>query len=587
MAFFTFLYGGSFRWFWILVLWLGLAMADSLLAQNALSVQASPTADTSQIPVAPIAATTTDTNTNPAPVPTPTPTPASPVAAPANEPATNAEPKPVASLAQTTLPPAAAPQPALASIPASPAISVSTQSSGFPLDVVLLAFGSLGGFVLYQTGLTRAKNCGHTATLLLTGMFFALIGYWAGGFAVQSGGIGDSHAALAQTLPDNERTGLDHELGLMVAGHHWGLMGSSGFFLITDGIGHNENSSDSQGDTATLFLAGAAFLVLAVAAAFGAGLERSRLLPMAAGAFLTGAILYPLLANWIWGGGWLAELGHEFKLGHGFVDQGGAVVAHVTAGTLALVIAMILKPRYGRMGRDQVYRSIPGHNMPFAVLGTSLLLVTLTMANSFDGGSPGPVPEMAAINTLLAASGGFLVSYLASGRKRVLPMVLCRGLLGGAISVSAGSMLIDPWAAFIIGAVAALVMFGAMNWLDWRRIDDPAGTCATHGAAGAWGALALGFFADGHAGGYNGVEGPVRGLFFGGAWRQLAAQAIGVAAGFLIIFILGFICFGLIQKILGMRADLIEETDGLDWPQTGALGYQADMELEEPAPQSK
>jgi Amt family ammonium transporter len=568
MVFFTFLYGRSFHWPLMLVLWLGFALAGHLPAQtNAISVQASPAADTNQIPVAPIATNMPETNTAPVAV------------APTSEPAPNAEPKPAVAVLQATLPPAAVPQPAPVT---SPAISAPTQNSGFPLYSILLAFGSLGGFVLYQSGLTRAKNCGHTSTLLLAGVFFALIGYWAGGFAVQSGGIGDGHAALAQPLPDNERTALDHELGPMLADHHWGLMGSSGFFLITDGIDHNGNSWDSQGGGAALFLAGAAFLVITVAAAFGAGLERARLLPMAVGAFLTGAILYPLLANWTWGGGWLAELGREFKFGHGFVDQGGAVVVHLTAGTLALVIALILKPRYGRMGRDKAYRSIPGHNIPFIVLGTSLLLVTLTMANTFAGGSPGDAPEMAAVNTLLAASGGFLVSYLLAGRKRVLPVVLCRGLLGGAVAVSAGSMLIDPWAAFIIGAVAALVVFGAMNWLDWRRIDDPAGACATHGAAGTWGALALGLFADGHAHGYNGIAGPVRGLFFGGAWRQLAAQAIGVAAGFLIIFILGFICFGLIQKILGTRADLVEEVDGLDWPQTGALGYQADVELEEP-----
>jgi Amt family ammonium transporter len=449
------------------------------------------------------------------------------------------------------------------------------QGSDFPLFPALLALGALGGFVLYQCGLTRAKNCGHTSTLLLLGVFFALLGYWAGGFAVQNGGLGDSHAALPASALQSDRGALDHELGPIVAGHHWGLMGSSGFFLLTDDAEHG------QGQDAMLFLVGAAFLAIAVAAALGAALERGRLLPMVVGSFLIGSVLYPLLANWTWGGGWLAELGREFGLGHGFIDQGGAVVVHVTAGTLALVIAMVLGPRYGRVGREKVYRAIPGHNMPFVVLGSSLLLVTFTAANTFALGSPDDVPEIAAVNTLLGAAAGLLVSYLVASwrRKRPEPAAMCRGLLGGAVAVSAGSALMEPSSAFAVGAVAGLVVIGTVDWLNWRRIDDPTCASAVHGAAGLWGALALGLFANGESGrGANGVEGPVRGLFFGGAWHQLAAQAIGVAVGFTVILILGFICFGLIQKILGTRADLVDEVEGLDLAQTGALGYQPDVE---------
>jgi Amt family ammonium transporter len=587
MAFFTFLCGRSFRPRLILVLGLGFGLSGWLQAQtNTISLQAAPSPDgTNQIPVAPIAQLAPDTNTAPV------------VAAPASNTATNeaAPPPAPAVIPATSTPlmtaaPAPAPKPKLE-------ITGAAQSPGSLLFPALLALGSLGGFVLYQTGLTRAKNCGHTSTLLLLGVFIALIGYWAGGFAVQNGGIGDEHAALSATPADGTRTALDHELGPLLAGHHWGLMGSAGFFLITDETAHNENPAiapptegggwmitnppDTHGAMATLFLVGAAFLVIAVAAALGAALERARLLPMAVGAFLIGTIFYPLSANWTWGGGWLAELGREFVLGHGFVDQGGAVVVHATAGTLALVIAMVLGPRYGRVGREKAYRPIPGHNMPFVVLGASLLLVTFTAVNTFACDGPDDVPEVAAMNTLLAAAGGLLITYLAAGwrRKSPEPAVLCRGLLGGAVAVSGGSALIDPWAAFFIGAVAGLVVLAAMGWLDWRRIDDPTGASAVHGAAGIWGALAVGIFANGLAGGgCNGVEGPVRGLLFGGGWHQLAAQAIGATVGFTVIFVLGFVCFGLIQKILGTRADLIDEVEGLDWSQTGALGYQPDIE---------
>ena len=188
----------------------------------------------------------------------------------------------------------------------------------------LLALASLGGFLLYQCGLTRAKNSGHASTLLLLGALFALTGYWIGGFAVQTGGIGDAHAALAQAIPPAEKSALDHELGPVALGHHWGLMGSAGFFLATDDP-INEN-------LAALFLMQAALMAIAVAAALGASLERGGLRGMTICTFLVGVLIYPFFANWVWGGGWLAELGREFGLGHGFVDLGGAAVVHETAG---------------------------------------------------------------------------------------------------------------------------------------------------------------------------------------------------------------------------------------------------------------
>jgi len=191
------------------------------------------------------------------------------------------------------------------------------------------------------------------------------------------------------------------------------------------------------------------------------------------------------------------------------------------------------------------------------------------------------VAGLAAVNTLLAAAAGLMISFLLTAwrKKRPEPAVLCPGLLGGAVASCGCSALIDPWAAFLIGGVAGLIVQGAATWLEKQRIDDPSGAAATHGAGGAWGVLATGLFANGTAGfGCNGVEGPVRGLFFGGAWHQLAAQAIGGATCFVTVFILGYACFTLLQKIVGLRVDPADEAGGLDWPQTGALGYQGDPE---------
>jgi ammonium transporter, Amt family len=498
-------------------------------------------------------------------------------------PATNSAP----SEAPTT--PASIPEPPVvtpAPAETAPVISAASQAlnAGPAILAALMTLASIGGFLLYQCGLTRAKNTAHTSTLLLVGVLFGLTGYWIGGFAVQTGGVGDAHAALAQPLLPAEKSALDHELGFTTFGHHWGIMGSSGFFLATD--------NPAPESIAILFLIQAAALTIAVAAALGAGLERARLLPMACCAYLIGVLIYPLLANWIWGGGWLAQLGRELDLGHGVVDLAGAGVVHETAGTLALVIAVILGPRHGRFRRNTL-AAIPGHNVPFVILGSMVLLISWIAANAFAGGSlssdpalPGPASNLslAAINTLLAATGGMVISFVQASwqKKRPEPARLCRGLLGGAVASSGCAGLIDPWAAFVIGSVAALLVQAAMNYLERKRIDDPVGAAAVHGAGGAWGLLAVGLFANGSAGfGLNGVATPVRGLFFGGAWHQLAAQIIGCVTCFVVVYLLGYACVTLVQKILGNRVDLADEASGLDLPETGALGYQGDAEPED------
>jgi Amt family ammonium transporter len=450
--------------------------------------------------------------------------------------------------------------------------------AGETILAALLSAGALGGFILYYCGLTRAKNCGHTSTLLLLGAAFALAGYWAGGFAVQAGGIGDAHAALPGPLVLDERGALDHELGFMAGGHHWGFMGSAGFFLSAD-----ESSREAM---AALFLVQAAGLVVAVGAMLGAALERGRILAMSVMAFLAGAVIYPLIANWIWGGGWLAALGRGFGLGNGVIDLAGSGVVHETAGALALAVALVLGSRHGRYNGKAFF--IPGHNVPFTIVGALLLLLAWISANAFAPAGPsetGTTFATAAVNVVLGGVGGILTTMFLNSwrRQRATPARLSRGLLGGAVALSSGSALFDPWAALVIGLLAGLVVDGTMSWLDRKRIDDPAGATAVHGAAGAWGLLATGLFANGTAGrGMNAVDAPVRGLFFGGAWHQLAAQAAGAAVIFATAFALGGTVLLLLNKILGNRVRLADEIQGLDWPQVGALGYQPDVEPDEP-----
>ena len=535
---------------------LGLTSLGLLHAQTETNIPTAlpilPTSDSTNAP----AAVGADTNTaSIVPVPTapaittPAPEPTPAIAAPA--------PVPPTPFIESTAPTA-------------PSI---TDSPVWPVLAALVTLGSLAGFLLYYCGLTRARNCAHTSTLLVVGTIFGLLGYWLGGFAVQCGGMGDAHSALTGAGISASKDGLNHELGFLVAGHYWGLMGNSGFFL----------DADPGSGVAALFLAQAALLALAVAAALGASLERGKIVAMAIVAFVTGTLIYPLFANWTWGGGWLAGLGRDFGLGHGFVDLAGAGVVHETAGTLAFVVAVFLGPRSDRFGRDKSTRPIPGHNVPFVLLGALVLLLSWSAAGVLT--TTGTSAAVAAVNILLAAGGAFVVSFFHAAwlRRRPEPALLCRGLLGGAVAGSGCSALVDPWAGFVIGLGAGALIPAALASLEKKRIDDPVGSTAVHGACGIWGVLATGLFANGalSASGINGVDGPVRGLLFGGAWHQLAAQVIGAVTCFVVVFVLGSATLTLIQKILGVRVPLADETAGLDWPQTGALGYQPDAEAEE------
>jgi Amt family ammonium transporter len=487
---------------------------------------------------------------------------------------TAAETNAAAAAPVTTATPAAAAE-LTASPPPAP---VRLGPAGWMILGQLLAFGAVAGLIAWFCGLTRARHCGHTCTLLLTGAMFALAGYWVGGFAMQCGGMGDAHAALPAPANPSAVGGLDHELGFMAGGHHWGLMGSAGFFLSSD--------ADARSASAALFLGQAVFLILAVTAALGGALERARILAAAIISFLAGALLFPLVANWVWGGGWLAALGREFGLGHGVVDLAGAGVIHLAAGTLALVMAVQLGPRFGRFGNKPA--PIPGHNLPLAILGSLVVLLALTALNAVAYPGSGAAGEdspagLAAVNTLLAAAAGLAASFffVLYRSRRLDPVALCRGLLGGAVAVSAGSALVESWAAVVTGAIAGVLVQWTVRLLDRRQIDDPVGVVAVHGAGGAWGLVALGLFANGPAGGaINDVTGPVRGLLTAHDGRQLLAQVIGVVVTFGIVFLLGSAFMILTHKIVGIRVELADETAGLDEPKLGVLGYQGDAELE-------
>src|SRR5437868_11311159 len=249
------------------------------------------------------------------------------------------------------------------------------------------------GFALVETGFTRAKNAAHTMTMNFMVYGIAMLAYWAVGFALQAGGVGP----LA-TLGGYDR--LSHEVSVTIAGKSWGLFGGTGFFLT--GVAYTA-------PVFAYFLFQMVFMDTAATIPTGALAERWRFVAFAVFSVFVGAFIYPIYANWTWGGGWLAMLGKNLGLGHGHVDFAGSSVVHMTGGVMAFVTAILLGPRRGKYASDGTVHAIPGHNIPMALVGTFILAFGWF---GFNAGSTLAGSDLRigviATNTMLAGAAGGL-----------------------------------------------------------------------------------------------------------------------------------------------------------------------------------
>src|SRR5256885_1339486 len=237
--------------------------------------------------------------------------------------------------------------------------------------------------------------------------------------------------------------------------------------------------------------------------------------------FFLSMFSYPNFVSWVWGGGWLSQLGKNFGLGHGHVDFAGSSVVHMVGGVTALAGAMVLGPRIGKYNKDGSANPIPGHNIPMGVLGCFIL------AFGWFGFNPGSTLAgsdlriaVVAVNTMLASASGaiFAMFYMWIKYGKPDPSMMVNGMLAGLVAITAPCAFVSAFWAFFIGAVSGVLVCWAAVFIEtvWQ-IDDPVGAIAVHGFNGAWGVLSLGLFSDGTYGeGFNGVEGTVRGLFYGG-----------------------------------------------------------------------
>ena len=417
------------------------------------------------------------------------------------------------------------------------------------------------GFAMVETGFTRAKNVAHTMGMNFMVYGIGMLGFWICGFAFMFGGLG-ALGTLGGVTP------LDQEVSITLFGHTFGLLGMKGFFLSGDSY---------DAGVFTMFLFQMVFMDTTATIPTGSMAERWKFLPFVIYGFFISMIVYPLFGNWVWGGGWLAQLGVNFGLGHGHVDFAGSSVVHMVGGVAALAGAIVVGPRIGKFKKDGTPLPIPGHNIPMAIIGTFIL------AFGWFGFNPGSTLAgtdlriaVVATNTMLASAAGAFAAMVIMWTKygKPDPSMMANGMLAGLVAITAPCAFVNSVSAVIIGLIAGILVVLSVFFVERTlKVDDPVGAVSVHGTCGAWGVLSLGIFADGVYGdGWNGVAGPVKGLLYGDP-SQLAAEAIGVITNIVVVFVLCYVFFKIVDAIIGLRVSPDVEIQGLDLPEMGIEGY--------------
>ncbi|MBD7942758.1 ammonium transporter [Psychrobacillus sp. FSL K6-2684] len=409
-------------------------------------------------------------------------------------------------------------------------------NSLWTMVAAILVIFMIGGFILLEAGSTRMKNAGHVAGKTIFTFGLASLIFWAVGY------------------------------GFIFGGNANFFVGMTDFFY---GGGVQEGASVSP---TVFFVFQLAFAGIAVTIALGGFAERAKLSAYVIFTILFGIIVYPVIAHWVWGGGWLAE--------HGKQDFAGSTVVHLTGAAAALAATMILKPRIGKYNKDGSANNLAGHNQVYTALGVLILWVGWF---GFNAGSTVSVDAAffgyVALNTALAAGAGAVaatfISWVALGKSDI-PTIL-NGALAGLVAITASCAFVDVWASVVIGLIAGVLVFYSARFFEKRKIDDPIYALSVHGTAGIWGTLSTGFFATTEL-----ATTGKPGLFYGGGIDQLLVQLMGVAACGAFAFAVSYAILFIMKKVMGgIRVTEEEEIMGLDMSEHGNYGYPEQMVLEE------
>lgn len=414
------------------------------------------------------------------------------------------------------------------------------------------------GLALLASGGLEEESAVPAALTGLVALGLAAAGYLLSGFALQFGGVG-----LFTDLPGLKSLVWEWSLLDVAWGPGWGMAGLRGFLL-------GEEAYNPA--VYTLFFSQLAAVATAILIPLLALRGRVKPSVLVLGALLVSMITYPLAGNWVWGGGWLAHLGSNLGLGHGFVDFAGAGLVNWIGGLTALAGILVFGVRLRRGERGEPAQMPPVHLPIFAVLGSLLVVIGwfgLTTANPLTISSDVSI-AIVAVNILMAAAGGTLIaliySWFTTAQANVLMTV--RGTVAGLVAVSAACPFVPAWAALLIGAVAGLLLPLTIYAIEYElRLDDPTAAVSVHGVSGFWGLLALALFADGRYGvGWNGV-GPneylgimsqgVSGYFTASGYQpdlpqQLYAQLVGAAALAVFTFGLAWLLFAGLRRIIDL-----------------------------------
>lgn len=398
-----------------------------------------------------------------------------------------------------------------------------------------LVFWMQAGFAMVETGFTRAKNTGNIIMKNLMDFCIGTVVFILIGFS------------------------------LLLGEDFFGFIGKPGFDIF---------SAYSNFDFSN-FVFNLVFCATTATIVSGAMAERTKFLSYCIYSAVISALVYPIEAHWIWGGGWLSQLG--------FHDFAGSCAIHMVGGISALIGAAILGPRIGKFTRDKngkitKVHAFPGHNLPLGALGVFILWLGWY---GFNGAAATSVAQLGSIflTTTVAPAVATVVCMIFTWVKYGKPDVtMClNASLAGLVAITAPCDVTDCAGAIVIGAVAGvLVVFGV--WLlDYvLHIDDPVGAVAVHCMNGIWGTIAVGLFATPAAPGYSITKGdaPLAGLFYGGGFELLGRQLLGfgcVAAWTAVCMV---IFFTIIKHTVGIRVTAEEEIVGLDKLEHGlATGY--------------
>lgn len=430
-----------------------------------------------------------------------------------------------------------------------PPPSLSDTAMAFCLFLIFLVPLAAAGLALINTGLGRSRSAAHTMFASLSVMAVAAGVYFAWGFALQ---------------------GYFGRPGYMIVagGKGWDWVAQERPFFL--GLGLTSSPAFLAALLGTFSVGIAALIPL------GSGMERWKLGPMCISTALMAGWTFPLFAHWVWGGGWLAQLGVNFGLGYGFLDAGGGATIQAVGGLTALCVAWILGPRRGKYSLEGTPTAMPGHQGVLALLGCVLAWVGWMGLNSagailYAGAEPGRI-AFAALNTSLAAFSGLLIAAAVTRFRFGKPdaSLSCNGWVSGLVASSASAPFVAPAAAVLIGLVAGALVPVSVDWLELHLgVDDPGGSVSVHAVGGLWGVFAAGLFARPALLAASGWV-PASAQTGLGQWM---AQLVGIAT------LLGFVlpvAYGLnwlLNRFYPFRVPPEGERQGVDLHELGAGAY--------------